>query len=96
MFSYTILTTNPSKKFEELHNRMPVILAPDEWRLWADPDQRDTGLLEHLMRPADDSLLELRAVSRLVNNANNEGAALLEADAEAEAAAPPATLTLFD
>jgi len=94
LLSAAVVTTAANATVGQLHNRMPVILSPDEWRLWADPDQRDTGLLEHLMRPADDDLLELRAVSTLVNNANNEGAALLVADGEV--ASSPTALTLFD
>ncbi len=72
---------------------MPAILGNEEWRLWIDPELRDEALLRDLLQPAADDLLELRAVSTLVNNANNEGAALLlppEADA-----AQPAPLTLF-
>jgi len=56
----------------------------------------DEGLLASLLRPAPDGLLELRAASPLVNNANNEGPVLLVApDAPAAAAPAEPALTLF-
>ena len=69
-----------------------VILGPSEWPLWADPAIRDPGLLNDLLRPASDDLLTLSAVSPLVNNANNEGPALLEPPMSRPADSP---LTLF-
>ena len=93
LISAAVVTTAANEKVGQLHNRMPAILGNEEWRLWIDPELRDEALLRDLLQPAADDLLELRAVSTLVNNANNEGAALLlppEADA-----AQPAPLTLF-
>jgi putative SOS response-associated peptidase YedK len=29
--TYTILTTDPNELMEQIHNRMPVILAPPSW-----------------------------------------------------------------
>ena len=77
VLSAAVVTTQANKTVGELHNRMPAILAPDAWRLWADPEVRDTELLADLLSPAPDDLLELVPVSPLVNNANNEGPELL-------------------
>ena len=93
LVSAAVVTTAANATVGELHNRMPVILPDDAWRLWIDPGVRDPGLLRDLLEPAPDDLLELRAVSPRVNNVNNEGAELLlpfEAPAD-----PPAPLTLF-
>jgi putative SOS response-associated peptidase YedK len=54
---------------------------------------RDEGLLLSLLQPAPDELLELVQVSSLVNNANNEGPALLGSDDLAPVA--ESDLTLF-
>ena len=77
VLSAAVVTTQANQTVGQLHNRMPVILGPHEWPIWADPQIRDPGLLEDLLRPAHDDLLTLTEVSPLVNNANNEGPALL-------------------
>ena len=99
LLSAAVVTTTANATVRELHNRMPVILDEEAWRLWLDPDLRDEGLLASLLVPAADELLELRPVSPLVNNANNEGVGLLLIDGDAratdaDAAAQP--MTLFD
>ncbi len=76
---------------------MPVILDEEAWRLWLDPDLGDEGLLASLLAPAPDGLLELRPASPLVNNANNEGEALLTVTESTSTSAPEQedALTLF-
>ena len=32
--SYTIVTTMPNAEMADLHNRMPVLLEPDDWPIW--------------------------------------------------------------
>jgi putative SOS response-associated peptidase YedK len=78
VLSAAVVTTRANDTVGQLHNRMPVILEPSEWPIWADPEIRDPGLLMGLLQPARDDLLTLTEVSPLVNNANNEGPALLE------------------
>jgi putative SOS response-associated peptidase YedK len=92
VLSAAVVTTAANQTVAQLHNRMPVILEPSEWPIWADPEIRDPGLLNDLLRPADDSLLRLTPVSQLVNNANNEGPELLMAPTSGPADSP---LTLF-
>ncbi len=94
LLSATVVTTAANATVSELHNRMPVILTAEAWPLWIDTELDDEGLLLDLLRPADDDLLELMPVSQLVNNANNEGPALIE-PLEREPAADEPALTLF-
>lgn len=97
LLSASVVTTAANATVSLLHNRMPVILDGEAWRLWLDPEVRDEGLLRSLLEPAPDSLLELRPASNLVNNANHEGPELLIANDDALAAAVEApALTLFD
>ena len=77
LLSAAVVTTRANGVVGQIHDRMPVILEPSEWPIWTDPEIRDPGLLSDLLRPAPDSLLTLAAVSRLVNNAGNEGPELL-------------------
>jgi putative SOS response-associated peptidase YedK len=98
LLSAAVVTTAANATVSQLHNRMPVILDEEAWRLWVDADLRDEGLLASLLVPASDELLELRPASPLVNNANNEGpelAAEPEPEAEAPDAAAEQPLTLF-
>ncbi|MEO6349342.1 MAG: SOS response-associated peptidase [Candidatus Limnocylindrales bacterium] len=92
LLSASVVTTRANDTVSELHNRMPVILSPEEWSLWLDPEIHDTALLQDLMRPADDGLLRLDPVSPLVNNANNEGPELLVAPPVDTATEVPLTL----
>ena len=42
--SCAILTTSPNELVASLHDRMPVILAPDDFDLWRDPREQDVAL----------------------------------------------------
>jgi putative SOS response-associated peptidase YedK len=95
VLSAAVVTTRANGVVSQLHDRMPVILEPSEWPIWADPEIRDPGLLADLLRPADDDLLTLTEVSPLVNNANNEGPELL-LPPEPTSGTSEAVLTLFD
>jgi putative SOS response-associated peptidase YedK len=68
LLSCTILTTRPNQVMRPLHDRMPVILAPDELDRWLDPGSDDPERLEDLLGPYDDDALEAYAVSRAVGN----------------------------
>jgi putative SOS response-associated peptidase YedK len=52
----TILTTKPNSLMAEIHHRMPVILHPDDEKLWLDRDITEASRLRPLLRPypADD------------------------------------------
>jgi putative SOS response-associated peptidase YedK len=92
LLSASVVTTRANATVGQLHDRMPAILSSDEWPLWLDPIVDDSGLLSHLLHPADEELLTLDAVSPLVNNANNEGAELLVPPAEVASVADELTL----
>lgn len=68
----TIITTTPNQVLEPIHNRMPVILAPDEYGRWLDPSPRSAGDLAPLLDryPAED--MAAHPVSILVNNPAND------------------------
>jgi putative SOS response-associated peptidase YedK len=73
--SFTILTTTANTPMAALHTRMPVILEEDDWRAWLGEVDRDPLAL---LRPAEDDVLRIWPVSRAVNNARHNGAALLD------------------
>ncbi|MCA9833244.1 MAG: SOS response-associated peptidase [Thermomicrobiales bacterium] len=76
--SYTILTTTPNDVMAEVHDRMPVILHPDDVPLWMDEDITEIGPLESLLQPIAGAELEMYPVSMAVNNARNNGPELLK------------------
>ncbi|MEZ5372123.1 MAG: SOS response-associated peptidase [Microthrixaceae bacterium] len=77
--STTIITTTANEPMSELHDRMPVMLAPEHWDAWLDPDNADIDTLGQLLVPAPPRLITHHPVSTEVNNARNQGAHLIEA-----------------
>lgn len=75
--TYSIITTQPNKDMSPIHDRMPVILHPDDEATWLDPAVDDTDLLEHLMRPYPDHALSIAEVSRDVNTIKTDEARLI-------------------
>ncbi len=71
--SCSIITTTANEPMSKLHDRMPVILPPDAWATWLDPEQHDVDLLGQLLVPAPKELITYHAVSTEVNNARNKG-----------------------
>jgi len=57
--SFAIVTTAPNGLLAELHDRMPVILAPETWPLWLGERSADPGQLKSLLKPypADDMVV---------------------------------------
>lgn len=68
----TIITTEANEPMSALHDRMPVILADEDFDRWIDPVTQDVADLQSLLRPAPDDLLKFTPVSTLVNNPRNE------------------------
>ncbi|QKT03523.1 SOS response-associated peptidase [Ectothiorhodospiraceae bacterium 2226] len=84
--SCTIVTTDANALVAPLHDRMPVIVPPEQYGLWLDPDCTDPARLAPLLRPIDPAGLVAEPVSLAVNSPRNEGADLIrpiEPDADA-------------
>ncbi len=77
LLSTTILTTTPNKLMASLHDRMPVILFPEDYDTWLDPGINDPEEVQGLMRPYPGEM-QAYPVSRMVNSPRNNTAALLE------------------
>ncbi len=74
----TIITTNPNGLMAPIHDRMPVILRPEDYAEWLDPSPRVPATLQHLIAPFDESQMEAYPVSALVNSPSNDRAELVE------------------
>lgn len=75
--TFTIVTTRANAAIAGLHDRMPVILAPDAWATWLDRSRPELGELHALITPADPEALAIHPVRPLVNDVRNDGAQLL-------------------
>lgn len=71
--SCTIVTTGPNELMEPIHNRMPVILPPEHWDTWLDPEVQDPALLQEMLVPYPADGMRERRVSTTVNNVRNQG-----------------------
>jgi len=69
----TILTTRANEMVGELHDRMPVIISPDDYARWLDCSDEDASIAKTLCRPYPAELMMHRPVGTFVNNARNEG-----------------------
>lgn len=78
LHSLTVVTTGANVLMSGVHDRMPVVLSPEDWAQWLDPENRDTAALQHLLRPADEDVLVMHPVSTEVNNARNKGSHLID------------------
>ncbi len=78
VLSCTILTTSPNELMATLHDRMPVILAPEDYDRWLDPGVTDPNAVQDLLRPYPGEL-QAYPVSRAVNNVRNDGPELTAA-----------------
>ena len=55
--TYTILTCAPNADVADYHDRMPVILSPEQWPVWLDP-QTAPDDSKAMLTPAPDGFLE--------------------------------------
>jgi len=69
--SCTIVTTEANEFMLSIHNRMPVILASQDYDQWLDPTTQ-TDLLRALLKPYEADEMEAYAVSKMVNNPRND------------------------
>ncbi|MCI0395737.1 MAG: SOS response-associated peptidase [Chloroflexi bacterium] len=75
--SCTLLTVEPNELLSAVHNRMPLILAPEDYELWLDPKMQKPADLQHLLRPYPAAEMTFYRVSTLVNNPRNEDPACI-------------------
>jgi putative SOS response-associated peptidase YedK len=76
--SCTILTTDANRRLASLHDRMPVILAPDDYDLWLDSAVQEAERLKPLLAPYPDDELQMHAVSTDVNRPKNDSPECIE------------------
>jgi len=73
----TIVTTRANRTLLPIHDRMPVILAPDAFDVWLDSATVDATTAAALIAPAPEGLLEAYEISTAVNRTANDNPKLL-------------------
>jgi putative SOS response-associated peptidase YedK len=71
--TFTVITTTPNAMVTKVHDRMPVILGPEHFQWWLEPERFEREFLKTLLRPYPAEEMDCCRVSRLVNSAKNDG-----------------------
>ena len=70
--SCAIVTTKANEFMKPIHNRMPVILKPENEDRWLDPELQDTKEIGELLQPISSKLMQEYEVSTYVNSPKND------------------------
>lgn len=86
-----ILTTEANSAIAPIHDRMPVVIRPQDYERWLDCVTREPRDVADLLRPVDPDFFEAVPVSDLVNKVANMGPEVQQrVEPRAEAAPAPA------
>lgn len=75
--SCTVVTTTPNELMAPIHNRMPVILHPQEEAHWINQSFQNTERLHSLLKPYPSEFMQAYEVANEVNSPKNEGEQLI-------------------
>ncbi|WP_066293870.1 SOS response-associated peptidase [Bacillus sp. FJAT-29937] len=78
VFTCSVITTTPNELVKDIHDRMPVILNPEDEKIWLNRTITDTAYLDQLLKPLDKELMETYEVSSLVNSPKNNSVELIQ------------------
>ena len=76
--SATIITTKPNELMATMHDRMPVMLKPQDHMRWLDRAEKPPEELNDLLKPYPSDEMEAYPISKDVNSPRNDGAKLIE------------------
>lgn len=78
VMTFSILTTEPNPPMATIHNRMPVIIQPEDYTAWLDPELTDVTRIQAMAKPYPERLMEAYRISHKVNNPLHDSADLVE------------------
>lgn len=67
----SILSTMPNAVTSAVHDRMPVILDPDNYDLWLDPGMKHAETAAAMLKPYDANAMSRYPISSRINNVAN-------------------------
>ena len=71
ILSAAMIVGEPNPLVGGIHDRMPVMLMPEDYECWLDPGS-SAAELKALLKPYDPALMEAYAVSPIVNSVKND------------------------
>ena len=77
LWTAAIITTQATDDVGQIHDRMPMVIAPDHWADWLNPGNSEPGQLQATMLPAMAGGLTSHPVSTAVNYVRNNGPELI-------------------
>ncbi len=75
--SSAIITTEPNDLMQTIHNRMPVMIPRESWKLWLDSGVHEYEAVRGLLHPRSSEWMEAYPVSSRVNVPANDDAGLI-------------------
>jgi putative SOS response-associated peptidase YedK len=76
--SFTIVTTEPNELLAPLHDRMPVILGPEDWPQWLGESAVAPQRLKAMLAPYPANDIVAWPVGQRVGNVKNNDPSLIE------------------
>lgn len=76
--TFTILTTDANPLLAKIHERMPVIVRPENYGAWLDPKVTDITKLQDMTKPYPERFMETYPVSQKVNSSKNDSPDLVD------------------
>lgn len=86
LWSCAVITTQATDETGRIHDRMPMLVEPQNWDQWLDPRVEGSRQLQALLVPATPGRLDVYPVSTEVNDVRNNGPQLI---ARIEGVQPP-------
>jgi putative SOS response-associated peptidase YedK len=78
VISFTIVTCPASPLLAPLHDRMPVVVAPEDFERWLTREPLEADALDDILTPADPAGWAVDAVGEWVNRADHDGPECIE------------------
>lgn len=70
--TFSIITMAPNALIGQLHDRMPVVLRPDRFDAWLDPDEQDPLAMKEILAPIAETEMAYQPMDVYVNRVGND------------------------
>jgi putative SOS response-associated peptidase YedK len=77
VMTFTILTTHANLLLSSIHDRMPVIIKPEDYAAWLDTKLTDILKIQAMAQPYPERLMEAHPISRNINNPQHDSPELM-------------------
>ena len=74
----SLITTEANELMRPIHDRMPVIIRPEDYRAWLDAANQNVGELMHYVKPYEAARMAAHRVGMRVNKPENDDPSLIE------------------